>query len=146
MKPGVKLTIGGLVVMGVTFYMAYVGASASWKYYLTADECIANAGKFIGSRVRVSGKVAPESLKMTADRRQATFKLQGLSGTFDVSCQGVLPENLAEDMDVVVEGRLEQSSLLRGDKVLTRCASKYEPQESATSSERPRVPSPKEAT
>jgi cytochrome c-type biogenesis protein CcmE len=71
------------------------------------------------------------SLQIAPDRRQASFSLQGQNGLLPVSCTGVLPDNLGEDMEVVVEGRLEQGPLLRGDKVLTRCASKYESEEGA---------------
>jgi cytochrome c-type biogenesis protein CcmE len=39
-----------------------------------------------------------------------------------------LPDNLAEKMAMVVEGRLDDSGTLHGDKVLTRCASKYQSQ------------------
>jgi cytochrome c-type biogenesis protein CcmE len=37
-----------------------------------------------------------------------------------------VPDNLAEDMEVVVEGTLREPDCLDGDKVLTRCAGKYE--------------------
>ena len=40
-----------------------------------------------------------------------------------------MPDNLAEDIDVVVEGTLQANELL-GDKVITRCASKYQPADS----------------
>jgi cytochrome c-type biogenesis protein CcmE len=125
MTTGVKLLIGAAVVAGATGYMAYVGASASWQYYLTADECVGNATDLAGSRIRVNGKVAPGSLQIAADRSQATFVLGGASRTLAVSCPGPLPDNLKEDMDVVVEGRLDQAGRLHGEKVLTRCASKY---------------------
>jgi cytochrome c-type biogenesis protein CcmE len=128
MSPGVKLLIGGSIVFGVTAYMAYVGASASWKYYLTADECVAGGDRLLGQRMRVSGKVAADSLQIASDRRRARFTLQGTNGALHADCTGTLPDNLAEDMEVVVEGRLEPAGVLRGDKVLTRCASKYEPQ------------------
>ncbi len=55
-----------------------------------------------------------------------SFCLQGQTGTLDVVYQGPLPDNLAESMDVVVEGRCESGGRIVGDKVLTRCASKYE--------------------
>ena len=58
MPAGAKLAVGAAVVAGVTAYMAYVGASASWKYYVTSEECLADTAKFTGQRVRVSGKVA----------------------------------------------------------------------------------------
>ena len=60
MAPGIKLAIGGAVIGGVTLYMAYVGASSSWKYYLTTDECVQHAAEFAGGRMRVSGKVEAE--------------------------------------------------------------------------------------
>jgi cytochrome c-type biogenesis protein CcmE len=37
-----------------------------------------------------------------------------------------LPDNLVEGIDVVVEGTLEKQGRLRGEKVMTRCASKYQ--------------------
>ena len=126
MTTGRKLAVGGVVVAGVTAYMAYVGAAASWQYYATTDECLADANTLVGERIRVSGKVAPNSLAIADDRMRAEFALEGQSGQLRVTCSGPLPDNLAEQMDVVVEGRLEDSGLLRGDKVLTRCASKYE--------------------
>jgi cytochrome c-type biogenesis protein CcmE len=126
MTPGKKLLVGGLVVAGVTAYMAYVGASSSWKYYLTTDECVAGGDKLVGQRMRVSGRVAPKTLQVATDRRQAQFTLAGTSGQLSAICAGTLPDNLAEEMDVVVEGRLEQDGVLRGDKILTKCASKYD--------------------
>jgi cytochrome c-type biogenesis protein CcmE len=128
MSPSVKLAWGAGIVVGVTAYMAYVGASASWQYYVTADECVARAAELIGSRVRVSGGVAAGSLQLAADRSQASFQLQGARSRLNVVCTGPLPDNLAEDIDVVVEGQLEAGGRLRGDKLLTRCASKYESQ------------------
>ena len=127
MNSGVKLAIGAAVVVGVTSYMAYVGAASSWKYYVTAEECLADQSKFVGSRVRVSGTIAPGSLQVAADRSRANFSLEGNGDLLAVVCTGLLPDNLDEEMEVVVEGRLEAGGLLRGDKLLTRCASKYEP-------------------
>ncbi len=135
MTTGRKLAIGGVLVAGVTAYMAYVGASASWQYYLTVDECLADGAALRGDRIRVSGKVAPNSLRIAPDRREIRFRLQGTDGQMEVICSGPPPDNLAEQMEVVVEGRLDESGLLRGDKVLTRCASKYESQKPQPSAE-----------
>jgi len=126
MSPSVKLALGAGIVAVVTSYMAYVGASASWQYYVTADECLARSKLLEGHRVRVSGTIAAGSLHVAGDRSQASFRLQGATGALDVVCSGPLPDNLAENVDVVVEGRLDPEARLRGDKLLTRCASKYE--------------------
>jgi len=132
MTSGTKLALGGLVVASVTGYMAYLGATASWQYYLTVDECVDQADSLAGARVRITGKVLPGSLSVAPDRLEASFSLGGQRHEVLARCRGPLPDNLAEGVDVVVEGRLEDGledgRLLRGDKVITRCASKYQSQ------------------
>jgi cytochrome c-type biogenesis protein CcmE len=123
-----KLIAGTLILVSVTVYVAYLGASSSWQYYVTVDECVARASQLTGRQIRVSGRVASGSLQMTDQPSQATFGLTGAESRIKAICPKPLPDNLAEDMDVVVEGRLAGPNLLRGEKVLTRCASKYESQ------------------
>ena len=132
MTTGKKLAIGGLIVVGITTYMAYLGASSSWQYYLTADECLDDASKLFGERLRVNGKIVANSLQIAADRKQAVFSLEGHEADLPVVCSGPLPDNLAENIDVVVEGSLDETGVLRGDKLLTRCASKYDAQPPTT--------------
>jgi cytochrome c-type biogenesis protein CcmE len=123
-----KLLLGATVLLGVTAYVAYLGASSSWQYYLTVDECAANIGKIAGKRVRVSGLVAPGSLKVGNDRKSATFVLHGMAESVVTVCEGPspLPDNLVEGITVVVEGSVAPGGSLQAEKVLTRCASKYE--------------------
>jgi len=125
MSTAAKLGIAACIVAGVTAYMAYLGTTASWKYYLTVDECLADAPELAKQRMRVSGKVVKDSLVIATNRKQATFNMRGTNCELPVSCTGPLPDNLAEDMDVVVEGMLDESGHLQGDKLLTKCASKY---------------------
>jgi len=124
---GRKLVIAGAVLAMTIGYMAFVGASGSWQYYMTADECLARAAQAAGHRVRVSGTIAADSVQMAADRSEARFALAGSAGNLPVVYAGLLPDTLAAGMEVVVEGRLESPPcLLRGNKILTRCTSKYE--------------------
>jgi cytochrome c-type biogenesis protein CcmE len=123
-----KLAVAGTVVIAATMYMAYLGATAGWQYYLTAEECLANARDLAGNRLRVSGRIVSGTLRISAGRDTAEFALAAPQDRLRVVCRGPLPDNLAEASDVVVEGRLDENGLLRGDKVLTRCASKYESQ------------------
>ena len=126
MLPSAKLAVGAAVMALATAYLAYLGASQSWRYYVLVDECTQTPSTFAGQRLRVSGRVAAHTLVVRPDRGLATFTLEGQRSELSVSCDGPLPDNLAEDMDVVVEGTLQPSGLLRGEKVLTRCASKYQ--------------------
>ena len=61
------------------------------------------------------------------DRQEAHFSLSEAGSQIPVVCKGPLPDDLSttKTMDVVVEGRLEDTCTLQGDKLITRCASKY---------------------
>ena len=85
----------------------------------------------------MSGKISAGSLHIAADRGQASFLLAGSSEDLPVSYSGTLPDNLAESMEVVVEGRLEGEKLLRGEKLITRCASKYKARQAANAEKTP---------
>jgi cytochrome c-type biogenesis protein CcmE len=126
MPTGKRLTLLGVVLVLLTACMAYLGASSSWRYYATVDECLSNLPTFAGQRIRVSGKVAKDTLQIAKDRKHAKFSLHGSVGNLQVNCTGVVPDNLAEDREVVAEGSLDKSAVLQCDKVLTQCASKYQ--------------------
>ena len=126
MSQGLKLAAGAVLMAGAIAYLAYLGAANSWQYYLSVDEATADAAHIDGKRIRVSGHVRTGSLTIADDRRQATFDVTGESHTLHAVCHCTLPDNLAEDIDVVVEGTLHADEI-RGDKVITRCASKYQP-------------------
>ena len=131
MSAGVKLTIAALLVATAIGYLAFLGAASSWQYYLSVDEAVADAPHLTGKRIRVSGRVEAGSLTMVDDRRQANFELVGESQKLLATCRCALPGNLAENIDVVVEGTLQSDGIL-GRKVITRCASKYKQKETAT--------------
>ena len=131
MSAGVKLTIAALLVATTIGYLAFLGAASSWQYYLSVDEAVVDAPHFTGKRIRVSGRVEAGSLTIVDDRRQASFELIGQSHKLLATCYCTLPDNLAENIDVVVEGTLQRDGIFCC-KVITRCASKYKQKETAT--------------
>jgi cytochrome c-type biogenesis protein CcmE len=126
MSPSHKLMAGALVMAAAIGYLAYLGAASSWQYYVSVDEAVAEATRIKGKRIRVSGRVRAGTLTISNDRRQATFILAGELHILHATCRCTLPDNLAEDIDIVVEGTF-QADGIHGDKVITRCASKYQP-------------------
>lgn len=126
MTTGRKLALGGLIVATLIGYLAYRGASASWQYYLTADKCLAERAALVGQRLRVSGRIAAGTFTVEHEPVRASFALEGQPANLPVVCPSPLPDNLAEGIAVLVEGRLDDAGVLHGEKVLTRCASKYQ--------------------
>jgi cytochrome c-type biogenesis protein CcmE len=121
-----KLVLAAVLVACVTASLAFVGGLSSWQYYLTVEECQADGPSLVGKRLRVNGTVAPASLKIANGRKSATFDLMGTGPGLGVVCEGPLPDNLAEGIQVVVEGELRRPGWLEGERVMTRCASKYQ--------------------
>jgi cytochrome c-type biogenesis protein CcmE len=136
-SPGRKLACCVALLVAATAYLAYLGAASSWQYYLTVDECLERTSTLTGSRLRVSGKVAAHSLRKAEQGQLCEFALAGASSSLAVRCSTAPPDNLAEQMEVVVEGQLDQRGVLQGDKVLTRCASKYQSRDTQTTSRGP---------
>lgn len=131
MSSGIKLLIGATLAGGAIGYLAYAGAANSWQYYVSVDEAANESSSLVGKHVRLSGRVAAGSLKIGNDRREATFDLRGDHHSLHATCRCLMPDNLAENIDVVVEGTL-QSSGIDGNKVITRCASKYQAKAAGT--------------
>ena len=125
MTTRMRLVIGSVIILSATAYTAWLGASSSWQYYVTVDECVRNASTLLHTPVRVSGTIAANSLRVGSEREDTVFVLRGERCSMHVRCPGRMPDNLTEDRQVVVEGRLYDSGQLIGDRVLTRCASKY---------------------
>lgn len=126
MRTGQRLVLGAAVIAAVTGYLAYLGAQTSWQYYLTVDECLESAPELRDARMRVHGRILPQTLRFDDHRQRAWFALEGTTGRLQVECQGPLPDNLTDNMEVVVEGRLSGVQALAGDRVMTQCASKYQ--------------------
>ena len=109
MSTGKKLAIAGLVVAGATAYMAYLGASSSWQYYMTVKEC---AGKRAPGRRPANPRQRHDRARLAGDRaRPAGGPLLAQRGRQPNPRRlpGPLPDDLspAKTMEVVVEGRLE---------------------------------------
>jgi cytochrome c-type biogenesis protein CcmE len=126
MSPILKLSAGALLMAAAIGYLAYLGAASSWQYYLSVDEAMADGAHIHGKRIRVGGRVRAGSLTIVDDRRHATFVLAGERHMLHATCHCSLPDNLAEGIEVVVEGTFGTNGI-HGDKVITRCASKYQP-------------------
>jgi cytochrome c-type biogenesis protein CcmE len=127
MRVGTKLVLGAVVMSAAIAYVAYLGAAGSWQYYLLVDECASHPEQWKGRRLRVNGRVMAGTLNISADRRAASLLLAGTSRNLLVHYQGVLPDNLSEGKDVVIEGSLREDCTIHATTIITRCASKYAP-------------------
>lgn len=63
--------------------------------------------------------------------REVSFILEGNEKSMPVTYQGPMPDNMAEGKEIVVEGVLQPNGELKGETIITKCASKYASEDAA---------------
>ena len=127
MKPfWVKLIIGAVLIGGAVVYFGYTAFRAPWSYYLSVDDFTANKTAAASHTLRLAGKVQRGSVTREVEKMQLNFNLAGSRNSLPVNYRGAVPDNFAEDREVVVEGRMDSKGTFQADKLLTRCESKYQ--------------------
>ncbi len=124
-----KLLVGGSVILVAVGFLAFAGVREGWVYYLPVDEFVAEQA-VQDRRVRLHGTVSGEGLEMNATMLTAKFDLRGEVSSLRVEYTGVVPDMFQAERDVVVEGELGEDGVFKADVLLTKCASKYEAEDS----------------
>src|SRR5262249_17485350 len=86
---------------------------------------------FYDMGLKVSAKVVPGSIKKDQAANRVDFRISDGVKAFDVSYVGglgLLPDTFtdANDIDVVVEGKLGRDGVFKATDVIAKCGSRYE--------------------
>jgi cytochrome c-type biogenesis protein CcmE len=127
MKP--KIVIGVLVIIAALVYLVVGGFKDTAVYYMTVKELYADQSMPVGEGVRISGYVVPETINWDAENIKLSFAMAEEQDTLNVEYSGIMPDQLAEAQQIVVEGKLESGKLLQANNILLKCPSKYEVKE-----------------
>src|SRR5262245_41201303 len=119
-----QVLVGGLVIAGALAYLGVAVADSGWTYYTGVDRFVADPA-MAGRRVRLHGTVRNAG-DPGRDTRPIAFDLAGDSASVHVEFAGQIPEHFGPDREVVVEGVADSRGIFRADRLLTKCASKYE--------------------
>jgi cytochrome c-type biogenesis protein CcmE len=140
MSKGIQIAIGALVVAGLLGWYAFtnLAGTASFQYYNTLDEFMAQGKAVEGRSLRVHGYVASNSIERNLGAKQVRFQVQndpphaGLAAgeTLEVLYLGLETPDLFKDgAEVVVEGRIqhqESETVFLADNLMAKCPSKFE--------------------
>ncbi len=124
-----RFLIGGIIVFLAIGYLGYTGFQSSATYYYEVSELVDLGGSIYGENVRVNGQVAPGSVEQEAGSLNLKFSIIEGRKSLPVVYEGVIPDTFKVGNEVVVEGYLDSAGIFRANTILTKCPSRYVPEE-----------------
>jgi cytochrome c-type biogenesis protein CcmE len=121
----VKILLGVTVIGGGLGYFTFQAMQSSWSYYYSVDEFSANISDMNNYSLRIAGRVKPGSVNRDLQKMNLTFTLAGVKTEIPVIYVGTVPDNFTDDIEVVVEGRLDENKSFKAKTLMTKCESKY---------------------
>ncbi len=131
MRAGTKFFIGAsIITLGVTMLIVQ-GVKQTGVYFLTPTELVERTktdATFYDYGIKVGAKVVPGSVRRNPKAQQIDFRVSDGKNEFPVSYHGIVPDTFtdANDIEVIVEGKLGHDGVFRATEVLAKCGSRYE--------------------
>jgi cytochrome c-type biogenesis protein CcmE len=122
-----RFAIAGSVIAVAVAYLVLTGMQSSAVYYLSVGELQRTGGSALGRPVRVAGNVTPGSVEKLNGGLALRFVVHDDSGSFPVVYRGgAVPDIFADQVQVVVEGKMQPDGVFVADTLLAKCPSKFE--------------------
>jgi len=144
-----RFYIGGALIALAIAYLIVSAIRSTSEYYLTVSEVGARQAELGRDPIRVAGRVKPGTISWEPNTLTLKFVIVPIpdpaptapvrpvsvravdSVSFPVFCEGQpKPDMLAENRDVIVEGKLTAGGVIIASQVMTSCPSKYQPKQS----------------
>jgi cytochrome c-type biogenesis protein CcmE len=131
MKAGRKFLIGAALIVASVGLLIAQGVKQTGVYFLTPSELAAKTAtdpSFYGVGMKVGAKVVPGSVRRDPSNREIDFRVSDGRQVYPVTYRGLVPDTFtdANDIEVVVEGRLGRDGVIHATDVLAKCGSRYE--------------------
>jgi cytochrome c-type biogenesis protein CcmE len=131
MKAGHKFLIGAGVIVASVGLLIAQGVKETGVYFLTPTELAAKTSAdptFYDTGLKMGAKVVPGSIHRAPDNRRIDFQVSDGVRSYPVTYRGLVPDTFtdANDIEVIVEGRLGRDGVFRATEVLAKCGSRYE--------------------
>ncbi len=124
-----RFLIGGIIIFLAIAYLGYTGFQSSATYYYTVSEFMELDSPVQGETVRVNGQVAAGSVQQEPGNLTLRFTIVEGGESLPVTYQGVVPDTFRVGNEVVLEGYLDSAGIFQVNTMLTKCPSKYVPEE-----------------
>lgn len=129
MKAQTKFVIGGGLILVTVGYLMASGIKETGVYYLTPSELAAKVTadhSFYNVGMKMGARVVKGSIQRDVASRTISFRVTDGVHTYPVIYRGLAPDTFTDEVDVVVEGRLQADGTFRATTLLAKCGSRYE--------------------
>lgn len=131
MKARTKFLIGAALVLSSAGYLMASSIESTGTYYLTPSELttkLASDPTFHDVGLKMGANVVKGSIERAPGGREVTFRITDGKQELPVRYKGIIPDTFtdAEDIQVVVEGRMGRDGTFQATTLLAKCASRYE--------------------
>jgi cytochrome c-type biogenesis protein CcmE len=130
----IKFIAGFAVIIGCLLTLVVSSSKKMSLYYLTVTELEAKEVEFINTRIKLAGKVVPQSIIKSDGNRTVEFQIwepigeqpNQFSNKRTIRYSGVVPDTFRDEADVVLEGKTHSDGIFVAENMLAKCPSKYE--------------------
>ena len=124
-----KYIVGSAAICVALGILIFTGINSCSVYYYTVSEIIEKGEDKYGDNVRVSGNIVEDSIDWDAQITELKFAIADESSSLSVVYKGTMPHTFEENKEIVVEGEYGADGIFHADKLVMKCATKYEPEE-----------------
>lgn len=121
-----KVIIGGLVLV-IAFSGLIYALLESSDYYVTVSEFMEDHAQDYGESIRVRGTVVEGSIFKDSAEGEVQFTIAHEQQSLPVVYLGDVPHDLTDGKELTVRGEYTSEGVFHADKLIMKCASKYEP-------------------
>ncbi len=133
MKAGTKFALGALIIVVGIATLITLGVRQTGVYFLSPTELLQRTQadpSFHDVGLKVGAKVVPGTIRRDPANQRIDFEVTDGIGRFPVTYRGIVPDTFtdANDIEVILAGKLGQDGVFHATEVLAKCGSRYEPE------------------
>lgn len=117
------------MILVAIIYLSIMGFKSGATYYYEVNELLSQGASLYGKTVRVGGEVAPDVEREVGKLRFKLIDIVNQNTTLPVVYDGSVPDTFKVGRHVIVEGKCNSSGTFEASSIVTKCPSKYEPEE-----------------
>ena len=127
-KQALRVLVTVLILGGAFITLLATSMRENVQFYKHVDEVMPVATEWYGKTLKLQGNVVPGSInRSTSNAMSYRFDVKYGESVVTAYYTGVVPDNFADEAEVVVTGQLSQAGFqVEPDGIMAKCPSKYE--------------------